>query len=131
MRQSDFNFVIASWLKTFKATGSGFKQMRDSEYFETYEPIVKDLIKRSDIFIACLREEQDAVVGFLAIERKEERDVLHYILVKDIWKRMGIGRYLLKAADPRPQTRFTHWTSPVQSLLNKFPQFIYNPMLKG
>lgn len=128
MRDSDFNFIINSWLKTYKYSGPHVRRMLDSLYYEYYEPKVKELIRRSDIYIACLREDEDVIVGYLAIEPKETFDVIHFVLVKDLWQRMGIGHHLLCAAAPKLKTYFSHWTSPMQSLVNKYP-FVYNPFL--
>lgn len=129
MQDGDFNFIISSWLKTYKYSGPLVKRMRDRDYYETYEPIVKRMIAKSDMFIACQREEPDIIVGFLAIERHKEHDVIHFTLVKDLWQKIGVGKYLLTAAEPKMKTYFTHWTSPMESLSHKFPQFTFNPFL--
>jgi hypothetical protein len=128
MQPSDFNYVINSWLKTFKYTGPSVQRIRDYEYYQSYEPIVKSLIKRSDVFIACLREEPEIIIGYLAIERQQDLDLIHFVQVKNLWQNIGIGRYLLQAAHPQLITYFTHWTNPVDSLVNKF-NFTYNPYL--
>lgn len=128
MVDSDFNFIINSWLKTYKYSGPHVKRMLDRVYYEFYEPKVKDLIKRSDVYVACLREEPEVIVGYLAIERKDEHDIIHFCLVKDLWQKIGVARYLLEAAAPVHPTFFTHWTSPMQSLINKI-DFVYNPFL--
>lgn len=130
MQDKDFNFIINSWLKSYKYSGSAVRRMRDSDYYIAYEPIVKVLIQRSDIYVACLREEPEVILGYIAVEPAEvgTTDVIHYLLVKDLWQRIGIGKYLLQAADPGPQSYFTHWTSPMDSLANKIT-YRYNPFL--
>lgn len=128
MRSTDFNYVISSWLKTFKYSGPHVRRMRDQDYYLAYEPIIKRLITKSDVYVASLREEPDVIVGYLAIERHQDYDVIHFTLVKDLWQKMGVGRYLIEAVEPKFTTYFTHWTSPIQSLINKIP-FIYNPFL--
>lgn len=129
MIPSDFNYIINSWLKNYKYSGLMVSRMRDKEYYPAYGPIIERLMKRCDVYVACLREDEDVVIGYLAIERKSECDIIHYILIKELWQKMGVGRYLLQAADPKPNCCFiTHWTNPVQSLINKF-SVIYNPFL--
>lgn len=128
MSPSDFNYVISAWLKSFKYSGTTVQRMRDTVYFATYEPIVKRLIKQSDVYVACLREEPEVIVGYLAIERKHDSDIIHFVQVKDLWQKMGVATYLLEAAKPATTTYFTHWTNPIDSLVNKYP-FIFNPFL--
>lgn len=128
MGDADFNFIINSWLKTYKYSGPAVKRMLDRVYFETYEPIVKTLIRRSDVYVACLRDDPEIIVGYLAIERTKNHDVIHFCLVKDLWQKMGVATYLIEAADPRPDTYFTHWTNPIQSIINKVT-YLFNPFL--
>lgn len=128
MTPEDLNFILNSWLKTYKYSGPHVRRMRDNEYYESYEPIVKQLIKRSDVFIASLREETEIIVGYLVIERTRQHDIIHFTLVKDLWQKMRVASYLIEAAEPKSKTYFTHWTSPMQSLINKIG-YIYNPFL--
>ena len=128
MTEGDFNFVISSWLKSYKYSGTAVRRMIDRVYYDAYEPIVKSLIKRSDVYIACLRSDPDAIVGYLAIERVEDHDIIHYCNIRDIWQKMGIASYLIEAAQPQNMTYFTHWTSPIQSLIHKIP-YVYQPFL--
>jgi hypothetical protein len=126
MKPSDFNFVINSWLKTYKYSGPHVRRMLDSEYYPAYGPVVESLIKRSDVYIAALREDTDVIIGYLALEPHANEDIIHFALVKDVWQKKGIGKLLLTAANPKRKTYFTHWTSPVQSLVTKY-DFIYHP----
>lgn len=128
MKASDLNFILSSWLKTYKYSGPTVRRMFDRVYYEVYEPKVKELIKRSDVYIASLREDEDVIVGYLAIERLTDRDIIHFCAVKDSWQKMGIARQLIDAARPQPSTYYTHWTSPMVSLSHKIP-YIFQPFL--
>jgi len=130
MHGGDFNFVINSWLKSFKYSGPMVVRMTDSLYYKAYEPIVKRLITGSNVYIACLRDEPDALVGYLVIEQGLGPDIIHYVLVKDLWQKMGVATYLIKAAEPAPDSLFTHWTNPMNSLINKVT-YKYQPFLTG
>lgn len=127
MKDEDLNFVISSWLKSYRYS-TDIQRVRDSEYYDTYQTLVKSMIKRSDVYVACLREDEDVLVGYLAIERKDF-DIIHYVFVKDLWRKIGVAKYLLRAAEPRSGTKFTHWTSPIESISNKYEHFIFNPFL--
>lgn len=127
MDEGDFNFVINSWLKTYKYSGP-FKRVADRIYFDHYEPKVKTLIKKSDVYIACLKEDPAVIIGYLAIERKGS-DIIHFCLVKDLWQKMGVAKYLLETAEPSRHASYTHWTDPMNSLSNKVT-YTFNPFLK-
>lgn len=128
MADGDTAFVMSSWLKNYKYSGLAVSRMRDSEYFTSYQPIVEKLVTISDIYVASLREDTDVIIGYLAIQRLTESDIIHYIFVKEHWRKVGIARLLINAAAPKSTTYFTHWTDPMNSLSSKNPHFIYNPL---
>lgn len=119
MVPEDLSFVIATWLNSFKDSDL-CRRMTKGEYFKTYEPIVKDLIGQSETLIACLADDPDVILGYIV--RYDE--TIHYCFVKDSWRKLGIFKMLLGNTT---KGYFTHWTSPVNSLSNKYPDFIYNP----
>lgn len=108
MRDDDRAYVISSWLNSYAEVGrrprrvdpktkevqdegGEFRGTARGAYFAIYEPIVKQLLARSTVAVATLPEEPDVVLGWMAIED----DVLHYLLVKPRWRRLGIARWLL------------------------------------
>lgn len=103
--------------------------MRDTEYYKTYEPILKSTLKCTDTYIASLREDEDVIVAYLNINH--DNDILNYIYVKDAWRGIGVAKLLMQAAEPKNPCYFTHWTDQTQSLINKHKEFIYNPFLLG
>ena len=108
MRDDDRAYVISSWLNSYAEVGrrqrvvdraskdvldegGEFRGTQRSVYFALYEPIVKQLLARSTVAVATLPENPDVVLGWMAIED----DVLHYLLVKPRWRKLGIAKWLL------------------------------------
>lgn len=102
MREEDYNYVLSSWLRSY-AQSPEFRSTPRCVYFALYEPIVKDLVARSTIAVATMPEAPGVVLGWLAVEG----EVLHYVLTKPRWRRLGIAEYLLADLTGLPAT-YTH-----------------------
>lgn len=73
------------------------------------------------IGVACLSEDPNVVLGYSVVERKDE-DVLHWIHVKFVWRKIGIAKALLKPFDIKATT---HLTTLGEQLKPK--HMIFNP----
>lgn len=123
MGEGDLNYVLSAWLRSYKDHGDLPRRILDDVYYESYEPIVKAIIKRSAVTILCLEDDWDVIVGFACVEGDH---TVHYVQVKEAWRRMGLARALISGLNIRSQPCFTHWTRPVDSLYRKL-DWIYNP----
>lgn len=123
IRDTDVNFILATWLKTYKYSGDLPARVRDSEYFSTYEPILKELLSRATVTVACLIDDPDVVIGYVCYEP----EMLHWVHVKESWRNLGLAKLLVVKSGVSETARFTHWTQPMKSIVNKYPTFIFNP----
>lgn len=107
MRESDRNFVLSSWLRSYSAKSFDARDYgeRRTQFFDDYVHVVRSLLARSQVIVACLREEPDVVIGWMAIEG----DALHYVLVKPRWRQLGVARWMLEDYASTPVV-FTHMT---------------------
>ncbi len=108
MREADRNYILSSWIKSYASRSLDARDYgaHRREFYDDYAPVVRDLLARSQIIVACLREEPDVVVGWAAIEG----DALHYVLVKPRWRRLGVARWMLTDFAALPVV-VTHRTS--------------------
>jgi GNAT superfamily N-acetyltransferase len=111
MREEDRNYVLSSWLRSY-AESREFRHVPRPVYFRLYEPAVKAMLERSTVVIATMPESADVVLGWLATEG----EVLHYMLVKPRWRRLGIAGHLLEGMSGLA-LEFTH----------EFPTFMHVP----
>jgi hypothetical protein len=108
--ESERNLVLAGWLRTYIGTkdrpSSVGLTMERSVMFRLYQPLVHDLMARSNVVLACMPDEPSAVYGWVAFDG----DVVHYVNVKPRWQRLGIATWLLKDFLGLPVT-YTHRTA--------------------
>lgn len=153
-KASDVPFVISSWSQSYRRSySSGIIQMADwSEIMQ--DQIRKLLLRRGvDLVVAenpGAEEGLADVHGWLAYERgftvqsrerepdgwryqfvESESPVVHYVFVKEPYRRFGIAKGLFRAAgiDRIDHFYFTCKTAVVSRIGGKFPGGEWNPLI--
>lgn len=92
-RPEDRHFVLSSWMRSFEKGGDEARCYADRRrYFEDHQPVVKDILARSSVLVACLPDASDVVVGWMCVEA----ETLHYIQVKPRFRRSGVASWMLE-----------------------------------
>jgi GNAT superfamily N-acetyltransferase len=94
---SDDALIYRSWLKSYAKADAVSWVPRDV-YLREYHRVVKELILRSKTLVACDPLAPDVIWGFIVFEEKSHSLVLHYLYVKQVNRRAGIGRRLVETA---------------------------------
>ena len=88
----DEGFILKAWrLQTLEAyTHLGLTDEQRAKLSSA----VTAAYMRASVRLACAADDQSALVGFIAAE--PERQVLHCVYVKHIYRRLGIGNALIE-----------------------------------
>ena len=109
--EQEYNLVLAGWLRTYVGTkekpSSVNLTIERSVMYRLYQPVVKEIIERSNVVVACLADARDAVLGWVAFEGL----VVHYICVKPRWQRLGVATFMLCDFAELRDVMYTHKTS--------------------
>ena len=119
--KDDEALIYQTWLKGLYFGSSWFSKMDQKTFFQKYRIVINDLLLRSQVFVAALKEDQDTVLGYSVIQE----NILHWIFVKTSWRKMGIAKRLL----PDNINTVTHLTDLVRNILPK--RFKFDPFLIG
>ena len=115
--------VAASWFESYRRGGSS-----PNVQFEVYKAgqggLITRLIDRSEVWVATLPAVPDEVCGWVA----RVGPVVHYVYVKQAYRRLGIARALVNGTGPRPEWH-THETRPVGRSFAQALGTRYNPWL--
>ncbi len=105
---ADAGFVLNSWLKSYRAS---MTVVPSSQYFSRFghRGLVMDLMGRQPIVVASWDEDPAVIVGWSCGEPSK---LLHYVYVKQAFRRQGIGTRLVAALDLAGEgpLRCTHGT---------------------
>lgn len=120
-KEADLNFIYATWLRGLYYGNEWFNEINQHTFFQHYKHIVYRFLERSNskINVACLKEDSDVILGYCVYEMPS----LHWVHVKDAWRRIGIAKALI----PPGITTVTHLTKMGKSIKPK--EWEFNPFL--
>lgn len=119
MDYSDHSLVLSSWLQGGYTHCSAFRDMPKSLYYGLHEPTVKRVLSVSDGLCAVDPEDLSHVLGYVVYKHYQDFTVLHWIYVKQSFRHLGIGDYLLKALQPQELVFTSHETYESPKWLNR------------
>lgn len=92
--QTDAPFILSSWFESYwknhaRRTGINYEAYRAHQ-----DALIKALIVRSKVYVAYPSHLPDEIVGYSVLEG----NVLHYVYVKSVYRRMGVATGLVRKA---------------------------------
>jgi GNAT superfamily N-acetyltransferase len=96
MYRADYNFVLSSWAHSFK--GSPWAGVvPNNDWHASMKNIIDQLQTRgSEVVMAVADDDRDQIMGYVCYEKSLAGiPVIHYIFVKDDFRREGLGTALL------------------------------------
>lgn len=123
-RDEDTNFVISTWLRSFYSNQTGYKEP-SKVFFHEHQKQIKKLWNDKKLFcyLAVSPEDEDIILGFAVFGIDY---TLHYVCVKEVYKRLGVARALLNMFyKNRSEIITSHWTKDCAHL-NKIYKLNYN-----
>lgn len=111
---SDWPFVFDAWANSFRSSVFA-GTVRNNQYFDVICGTIKGLLERGmRVLILADRKHLNVLVGFIAFEVPECKiPVIHYLYIKDSFRRQGLGGALLKEVQERSsfdELIYTHRT---------------------
>lgn len=118
-------FVCGVWLPGLYYGNPWFREIDEGIYFPLYQGVIERLLARSNVKVtaAKLKEDPDAIIGFSVWEEREGGNILHWIFVREKWRKKGIASNLIP---PNIRT-VTHLTKV--GLAVKPKEWKFNPFL--
>lgn len=123
--EADRAFIMATWLRGLYYGNSWFREIDKNSFMKHYHEIVSDILKTQTTFVqvAVLKEDKDVILGYSVLSFAYKNPVLHWVFVKDGWRRLGIATQLV----PKEADTATHLTALGRKL--KPVSMSFNPFL--
>ena len=127
---SDTPFIRASFLNGVYYGDRCFTRIPKEIFMSNYKKVIDSLLTpgKAQIKVACLKDDPSTIIGYSILSN--DFQTIHWVYVKQgdknperSWRNRGIGRSLV----PKYPTAVTHLTKLGETLLNKFPNLIYDP----
>jgi len=127
---SDEPFVVSSWLKSYRNSHST-RYISNDDYYATLHPLVEGLARGAATLLAVNPQDPEQIYGWVCHEHIGSVPVLHYLYVKEIFRRGKIATQLLTQAGFTPDSAFYYTFLPrgAEHLRPHYPNAAYNPFL--
>ena len=104
---NDETFLLDSWLNAYRASPWA-GAVPNNKYFDVYGDAIKELLTRgSKVLVACNPDNSSQILGWVCYELSARGDkVVHFVYVKDVFRKLGIANSLIGAAGINPKGRF-------------------------
>jgi GNAT superfamily N-acetyltransferase len=122
-KDQDFEFVVDSWLKSYKKNNPSMSSMDWKLYAPMQRDVIVTMLSRSEIYISCSDQDEDQILGYMIFERANA--AIHYVYVKSPVRRFGIAKRLIECVEGK---YYTHDTFEGKRLAEKYG-FEFNPFL--
>lgn len=92
----DESFIYSSWLKSYRGANAN-TGVSSTVYFSRHKRRIAKILERPEtvVAIACSVEDPDSILGWVCFEMRRGCAVVHFLYVKQAYRRFGIGVTLL------------------------------------
>lgn len=104
-RASDHSFVVESWVMSYRHQSRAKDAGRS--YLRGHKRLVRGLLERTPLRVACLAEDDDVIVGWACLV-EGDMPLVHYGFVKEAFRGKGIARALFANVLDKPLGVYTH-----------------------
>jgi hypothetical protein len=125
----DYNYIIQTWGRLFhESFPANF--IPNHIYFEHQNALINRILSKVTPVVACLDDDPNQIVGWLAAQQHDESNLLvHYGVVKGIYRRMGIMKSLLEQFHYQDKNIIvTHYFGLFKQLKDRY-NLIYDPTI--
>ena len=106
----DHALILSSWLNGAYNHCSAFRDMPKSLFYGLHHVTCKRLLACSDTLLCVDAEDPHHVLGYLVYVNYKNFSVIHWVYVKQVFRKFGMGVELLKRANLHKPILTSHET---------------------
>jgi len=131
--RADIPFITSSWLESFR-NAPMVRGVPNSIYYHYHHKSLEEVLPRSVVLMACNAEDTDQLVGFICAEVFEKSLVVHYVYVKQAFRRLEVAKRMLQTLIDSEKPELIQYTAQTPSIFEferklKDQGMVYNPYL--
>jgi len=125
----DIPFLFSAWLKSYRVA-KAVESIHNNIYYAEHHKVLEHILQHFQVLIASDKSDDSHIYGFAVGGKIEGINTIHYVYVKQTFRRLGIASALLKHFEiPQPTPFFYTHETPVGKSMAKKLNGIYHPYL--
>ena len=123
LESGDFNFILNSWMQSYRECRP---LMSNPRYYISQQRLISGLSRTTMILVACDKANPGFIIGYACGRKLCGPDgpqlLLHYVYVKDNYRRSGLMRKMLEQLgwEAGMHTLVSHWRYNCRNFASKF-----------
>lgn len=114
----DLPFVMDSWGRSYRRGNKAFAALSPDDFHRFHRPIRERILARASCLIAAGEGEPWLILGYVVHESIPSCDILHYVYVRDTFKKdFGLAASLVNRAIKKSPCFYTHLTHRASRIL--------------
>ena len=99
LRSGDLPLIYNSWLRSFKKQNDVDQNgLPGWMYWRYYHEKIEETLARAETRVLCAEAEPDIIFGWICFEHAPTFTVVHYLYVKNAFRKIGLARRLVGGA---------------------------------
>src|SRR6478736_9366858 len=94
-RKEDEACIYSSWLKSYRKSVS-LDGVHNDVYFPEHTKIIADILDRSFSYMIVDPSDENHIFGYAVVEHLGKNDVIHFVYIKQPYRRMGLLKLLIE-----------------------------------
>lgn len=123
----DDSFIVNAW-----ADSAFYPVLRTLPFFKGNKRVLKNqlraLVRKTlddKLFVvACSPEFKDLIIGFACFENAGDIPLIHYVYVKEKYRRLGVASVMVKACGVSDKMIISSWSPHAEKICKKKPGMV-------
>ena len=95
--ESDRNFILNSWLKSYRNSDAS-KKIPNDVYYHFHAKLIEKYIAESTVVMAVNPDNPIQIFGYAVVNRED--NTIHYVYTKHTYRKLGIAKRLIEVLLP-------------------------------
>lgn len=119
--ESDKNFLLSTWLKSYYVHGNAYRKPNQTIYYKEHQEFIKRKLESCIVTIATTTEDETQIIGYIV----NDPECTHYLYVKNLFRGFGIAKKLMEGNKRPTYSHHTSYSDQVNKGMSYDPYSFY------
>lgn len=113
--KDELNFVLHSWLRSLRSASHYHRKIPSKTFYDSHAKIIEGILERGHCLVVNPINLAKIIVGYIIWEHGDDETViLHYVYVKESYRKMGLSKFLIETVSYGRDKIATHFSELIK-----------------